>query len=140
MYKEVSSHLLNARKAMMLYDQAEVLIGMGEYRAALELAQNLKGLGFDNFCSSVWIDVAKEDNRPELMERARELIVPVARRLCERGFHLSEAMHYRKAGMENECRAAYAEYLVALKSGDINQRGYALADRMIWGKGKGTFS
>lgn len=140
MYKITSNHILNARKALDIYDQAQAFIGTGDYESALEIAENLRDLGFDNFCSSIWIDVAKEDNRPELMEMAKELILPVARKLCEKGFHLSEAIHYRKVGMEDEYRVAWVEYLEALKSGDINQRGYALADRMIWEEGRKLLS
>ena len=134
MFKVTSTHILNARKSLELYNQAQALIGMKDYKGALEMAEKIKELGFVNHCSSIWIDVAKENNQPELMEKARELIVPVAKELCERGFHLSEANHYRKIGMEDEYRAAWAEYLEALNSRNINKHGYALADRMVWGE------
>ncbi|MEM7816035.1 MAG: hypothetical protein QXN71_02875, partial [Candidatus Aenigmatarchaeota archaeon] len=67
----------------------------------------------------------------ELVERAKSLIIPLAKELCANGYHLNEALHYRRLGMEREYKTALAEHALCLRSKGSKEYEKAVTEKYV---------
>ena len=75
--------------------EADCCIRIQDYGQAREIAGEIALLGWPVISADIYMRTGE-------VEKARELVVPVAEELSGRGYHMRAAAHYHKVGMTEE--------------------------------------
>jgi len=89
----------------LLLRKADSSILNNDYETAEGIAEEMLELGFPFFASTVYKATGK-------IERAREILVPVAERLCREGDYLRAAFHYKAVDMIEEYEDARKKHAI----------------------------
>ena len=89
------TYLKNIDRVDELLREADFSIRNDDLSQAEDIAEEILGLGFPFFASAVYKATGK-------IERAREILVPVAERLCRELDYLRAACHYKAVDMIEE--------------------------------------
>ncbi len=98
--------LSKAEEVRMLYTRALLLISKGDYRHAgdvKDIADRIGSYGYLYDSSVLHMRIGNVD-------RAREIMVPIAEECCANGEHIKEASIYRMVGMVQEQMLAIEEH------------------------------
>ena len=95
----------NLEKVDRLLREADSSIRNNDYGTAEGIAEEILQLGYPFFASSVYKGAGK-------IERAREILVPVAERLCREGDYLRAAFHYKAVDMIEEYEDARKKHAI----------------------------
>jgi tetratricopeptide (TPR) repeat protein len=85
----------NLDRVDQLLREADFSIRNNDYEQAKEIAEEILELGYPFFASTVYKGIGN-------LERAREILVPVAEKLCREGDYFRAAFHYKAVDMIEE--------------------------------------
>lgn len=92
-------HFKNLERVDQLLKEADFSIRNNDYGQAEKIAEEILELGYPFHASTVHKAIGK-------IERAREILIPVAKRLCAEGDYFRAACHYKAVDMIEECEDA----------------------------------
>jgi hypothetical protein len=95
----------NLDRVDQLLKEADFSIRNNDYEQAREIAEELLELGYPFFASTVYKGAGN-------LERAREVLVPVAEKLCQEGDYMRAACHYKAVDMIEEYEDARKKHAI----------------------------
>jgi hypothetical protein len=99
------TYLKNLPRVDELLREADFSIRNDDIAQAEDIAEEILGLGYPFLASTVYKSAGN-------IERARDILVPVAERLCREGDYLRASFHYKAVGMVEEYEDARRKHAI----------------------------
>src|SRR4030042_400987 len=78
--------------------------GLESYSKAESIADEIESMGYHVHSSSIYMELGKLAREKRLIDKARDIITPIAEQRCREGMYLEEASMYKRVGLIKEDR------------------------------------